>query len=183
MRRTVFVGVNLLLLGAVWLLVIAPIVGVFAVQSERLAAAQRMQAQYGAVASRGETARSARSALWSEVSTTAFLTGDTDGSLDAALQARLKSIAETAGVRVRSIRALEPKTTEGLRYFGAHIEFSGAIGALHSALKNVEQGEPFLLIETANFRVPASVAGTVATVDPPIEASLDVIAPVRGHGR
>lgn len=181
-RRIAFVSLNLAGLFVAWIIVIAPILRIFSDQSrehERLAELKR---QYAA-ARTSDFPAGGRPSSRSHLPEAAYLPDGTDGSIDAMLQARLKSAAEAAGVRIQSVRALEPRTSGGLRSFAAHLMFSGPLSTVRSVLQDIEAGKPLLFIESASFRVAAAIPGMVLREEPSVEVRLDVVGPVSPHGR
>jgi general secretion pathway protein M len=181
MRRGLFVGVNLCLLIAIYLLAIRPVLSLFSEQADRLAQARAALSQYAAIAARETAVRSKAARAGDAATSSAFLQGTSDGVINAGLQARLKTIADQAGARVQSVRALEPGTDRDVRYLGAHLELAGSIAAIYAALQTIEDREPYLFVDAASLRMPAAPPGTSPAQEPLIEAQFDIYGPVRNH--
>ena len=180
-RRGVFVGVNLCLMLALYLLTIRPLVTLLGDQADRLAQARAALARYGAIAARETAVRAAAAHAGDAASSAAFLQGTSDGAISAGLQARLKTVADQAGARVQSVRALEPVTDHDIRYLGAHLELTGPIAAIHATLQAIEDRQPYLFVDTAALRMPAAPAGVAPAQEPSVEAQFDIYGPVRSH--
>jgi hypothetical protein len=180
LRRSVFVGFNMGALALIYFLAVQPLVLLFSDQADRLSQARTTLSNYRAIADREETVRAAAARADEAASSAAFLQGASEGAASAGLQARLKAIADQAGARVQSVRALEPANEGSLRYLKAHLELAGPVAAIYATLRAIEGREPYLFVGQALLRIPAG-PGTVPTQEPSIEAQLDIHGPVRSH--
>ena len=108
LRRCVFIGVNIGLARSHLFSGIQPLVSFFSDQADRLSQARATLSKYRAIADREETVRAAAARADEAATSAAFLQGASEGAASANLQARLKAIADQAGARVQSVRALEP---------------------------------------------------------------------------
>ena len=181
LRRCVFVGINVGALALIYFLVVQPLVSLFSDQGDRLSRARTTFSKYRAIADREETVRAAASRTDEVASSAAFLQGASDGAASASLQARLKAIADQAGARVQSVRALEPTTEGGIRYLKAHLELVGSVAAIYATLRAIEGREPYLFVGQVLLRMQAGQPGISPTQEPSIEAQLDVYGPVHSH--
>jgi len=181
LRRSVFVGFNMGALALIYFLTVQPLVLLFSDQADRLSQARTTLSNYRAIADREETVRAAAARADEAASSAAFLQGASEGAASASLQARLKAIADQAGARVQSVRALEPANEESLRYLKAHLELAGPVAAIYATLRAIEGREPYLFVGQALLRMPAGPPGTLPTQEPSIEAQLDIHGPVRSH--
>ena len=117
-----------------------------------------------------------------------FLTGATEGVVNAGLQARLKSVVEAAGAQFRSVRSLAPREADALHYTGARVEISGTARAVQKAAYEIEAAKPMLFILAAIVRpsglgrVAPSAPGreTAAPEEPNIDAQFDVLGATQG---
>ena len=91
--------------------------------------------------------------------------GASDGAASANLQARLKAIADQAGARVQSVRALELPANEGrLRCISkAHLELVGSVAAIYATLRAIEGRGPYLFVGQALLRMPVAAPGILPT--------------------
>jgi hypothetical protein len=177
----VFVGVNIGVLTIIFLLFIQPIALFFSDQADRLIQARATLSKYRTIADREEYVRAAATRASDATGSAAFVQGASDGAASANLQARLKAIADQAGARVQSVRALEPANEGRLRYLKAHLELVGSVAAVYATLRAIEGREPYLFVGQALLRMPVAAPGTLPTQEPSIEAQLDVYGPVYSH--
>jgi Type II secretion system (T2SS), protein M subtype b len=168
-------------LALVYFLAVQPLVSLFSDQADLLSQARTMLSGYRVIADREETVRAAAARADEAASSAKFLQGASEGAASASLQARLKAIADQAGARVQSVRALEPATEGSVRYLKAHLELAGPVAAIYTTLRAIEAGEPYLFVAQALLRMPADRQGVLPTQEPSIEAQLDVYGPVHGH--
>jgi hypothetical protein len=181
MQRGLFLGVNLCLLVAIYLLAIRPVLSLLSDQTDRLVQARAALSHYAAIAAQETAVRNKAARAGDEATSSAFLQGTSAGAINAGLQAHLKAIADQAGARVQSVRALEPGNDHDIRYLGAHLELAGSIAAIYATLQAIEDREPYLFIDTASLRMPAAAPGTSPAQEPSIEAQFDIYGPVRSH--
>jgi hypothetical protein len=179
-RRCLFIGLNIGLLTLLYVLTIQPLVGLLYDQAERLSLARSTLSKYRVIADRDETVRAAAARASELVSSTSFLQGASEGAANANLQARLKAIAEQAGARVQSVRALESVTDGGIRYLKAHLELAGPVAAIYATLRAIEGRQPYLFVGQVLLRMLANRADG-PTQEPTIEAQLDVYGAVHSH--
>lgn len=104
-----------------------------------------------------------------------FLSGDRPALVAADLQARLKAIAASHKVAIRSSRLLAPKTEEGLAYQGLSLDLRADEAALARFIHAVESATPLLFIDTAQVR-----AARAAMADPTSAPTLDARLEIRG---
>jgi hypothetical protein len=177
----VFVGVHIGVLAVVYLLFIQPVASFFSDQADRLTQARATLSKYRTIAEREEHVRAAATRAREATTSAAFVQGTSDGTASANLQARLKAIADQAGARVQSVRALEPANDGRLRYLKAHLELVGTVAAIYATLRAIEGREPYLFVGQALLRMPVAAPGILITQEPSIEAQLDVYGPVYSH--
>jgi hypothetical protein len=103
-----------------------------------------------------------------------FLAAANEGAANAALQARLKTMAEATGARIRSVQGLPAKTNGPIRYIGARIDLYGVLGTVHKAIYAVESGKPYLFVSNASIRLSSLVSAQATATEPVIDAQLDV---------
>jgi len=181
LRQVAFVGINLCALVALYAVVVRPMLSLLAGQADRLTEARSALARYRAVSARTDAMRDAADRASQAGTAAAFLAGTSDGAINAGLQARLKTMADQAGARVQSIRALEPTTHQGIRYFGAHVDLAGPIATIHATLQAIEGREPYLFVDAIHLRMPAAPPGIVTAQEPSLEAQVDIHGPVSSH--
>jgi len=179
LRRIVFLGLNVAACLAVFLLVVNPIRAVFLEQDVEIAMRSETIARMNAIANRESDVEALARQVDAESDLGEFLAGANEGVANAALQARLKTMTEAAGARVRSIQGLQPRNNGEIKYIGARIDLYGALGAVHKAIYAVESGKPYLFVSTASIRLSPSVGAQAAKTEPVIDAQLDVFGAVQ----
>jgi hypothetical protein len=179
LRRAVFLGLNLAACLAVLFLIVQPIYAVFTEQATQIATLSDTLARMNAIANRKSDVEALARQVDAEGDLGEFLAGANEGVANAALQARLKTMAEAAGARVRSIQGLQSRNNGEIRYIGARIDLYGALGAVHKAIYAVESGKPYLFVSTASIRLSPAVSAQAAKTEPAIDAQLDVFGAVQ----
>jgi general secretion pathway protein M len=183
-RRATFIGVNLLALALVYLLLIEPARRMIADGAEAIAQRRQTLARYEAVASHEEQIQDYARQVADINGRGELLDGDSDGVINANLQARLKSIAEAAQVTVRSIQMLPDKPFQGVTLVGARIDVSGSYENVHALARALEGAPPLMIITAATLRGQAMFWGAPsAQADQAIEAQFDVFGGAPKKGR
>jgi general secretion pathway protein M len=183
-RRATFIGVNLLALALVYLILIEPARRMIADGAEAIAQRRQTLARYEAVASHEEQIQDYARQVADINGRGELLDGDSDGVINANLQARLKSIAEAAQVTVRSIQMLPDKPFQGVTLVGARIDVSGSYENVHALARALEGAPPLMIITAATLRGQAMFWGAPsAQADQAIEAQFDVFGGAPKKGR
>lgn len=182
--RTLFIGINLLALLAAYFIFVEPFRLMIASGAQAIAERRQMLARYEAVVVHERQIQD-YSRQVSEINANGELfDGDSDGVINANLQARLKAIAEKAQVTVRSIQMLPSKELQGAALVGARIEVSGPNDNVHALARALEGEPPLLLITAASIRSQTIFWGAPqGQQTDEIEAQLDVFggAPKMSH--
>ena len=178
-RRVVFLGLSLAAYLAVFFLIVHPIYAVFAEQDAQIAMLSETIARMNAIANRKSDVEALARQVDAEGDLGEFLAGANEGVANAALQARLKTMTEASGARVRSVQGLPAKSNGQIRYIGARIDLYGALGAVHKAIYAVESGKPYLFVSGASIRLSPSISAQAAMTEPVIDAQLDVFGAVQ----
>jgi hypothetical protein len=178
-RRVVFVVLNLAACVAVFILIVHPIYALFAEQDAQIAMLNETLARMNAVANRKTDIEALARQVDAESDLGEFLAGANEGVANAALQARLKTMTEAAGTRVRSVQGLPAKNNGQIRYIGARIDLYGALGSVHKAIYAVESGKPYLFVSSASIRLSPSISAQATATEPVIDAQLDVFGAVQ----
>ncbi len=173
-RRAMFLGLNLAACLAVFILIVHPICSVFVEQDAQIAMLSETLARMNAIANRKSDVEALARQVDAERDLGEFLAGANEGVANAALQARLKTMTEASGARVRSVQGLPAKSNGQIRYIGARIDLYGALGAVHKAIYAVESGKPYLFVSGASIRLSPSISAQAAMTEPVVDAQLDV---------
>jgi general secretion pathway protein M len=179
LRRAIFLGFNLAAGLAVFVLIADPIYALFAERDTQIAETSETLARMKAVASRKPDVDGLARQVDAESDLGEFLAAANEGAANAALQARLKTMAEAAGARIRSVQGLVAKSNGQIRYIGARIDVYGVLGAVHKTVHAIESGKPYLFVSNASIRLSRSVGAPGATTEPVIDAQLDVFGAIR----
>lgn len=179
LRRAVFLAINFAAGLAIFALIVDPVYTFFAERDAQIAAQRETLARMDGIASRKSDVEAIGRQVEAESDLGEFLAAANEGAANAALQARLKTMAEAAGARIRSVQGLPAKTQGDIRYIGARIDLSGALGAVHKTVYAIEGGKPYLFVASASVRLSPSVNAQAAAMEPVIDAQLDVFGAMR----
>src|SRR5882757_5555250 len=81
-----------------------------------------------------------------------FLPGSEERVVSADLQAGLKAIAATAGVRFLGIRGLQGTRSPQLRMVAVSVDLEGPLPAIRDVILAIENQKPFLFVTSASLR-------------------------------
>lgn len=151
-RRVIFAGFNLLALIALYFMFVEPIYRIVADGSRAIAERNQTLARYESVVVHEGQIQDYAHQISDINAQGELFEGDSDGVINANLQARLKTIAETTQVTVRSIQMLPNKDFQGVTLFGARIEVAGPNENIHALARALEGEPPLLLITAATLR-------------------------------
>lgn len=84
-----------------------------------------------------------------------YLPGSSDAVQIAELQSLLGRITEVESVAIRSTRALAPRERDGVRLLGIEAQLNVSIGQLQRILHKLENGRPYLVVESMQITPPA----------------------------
>lgn len=183
-RRGIFVGANLLALVIFYFLFIEPVRRIIADGAEAVAERRQTLARYEAVVSHEEQIQDYARQVANINASGELIEGDSEGVINANLQARLKSIAEASRVTVKSIQMLPEKEFRGVTLVGARIQATGSYESIHELARAIEGAPPLLIITTAALRVLDPFWGGGGNqAEQNIDVEFDVFggAPLRGH--
>lgn len=187
LRRAAFVAGNAVVALAVISFLVLPVRAFFAERDARIASQRALLARLSAIAAQEGRVQAVARETDARVEHGEFLLGTNEGVIVADLQTRLKSMAEAAGARLRSVQSLPPKTKDEVRYVGARLDVYGPVAAIHRALHAVEAGRPYLFVGAAVVRAapPVNMQGlpNAAAQEPAIDAQLDIFGAVQIKGR
>lgn len=183
-RRVLFASINLLALFSVYILVIEPVRRVIADGEQAIINRRQTLARYEAVAAHEEQIQDYARQVADINAQGELFDGDSDGVISANLQARLKAIAESTQVTVRSIQMLPDKLYQGVTLVGARIDVSGTYENVHALARALEGDPPLLLITSASLRSQAMFWGAPQGQQADeVEAQFDVFGGAPKKGR
>lgn len=177
LRGGLFLGGNLLVAVLFVNAVVWPARDFFAERDAQIADQGETLARWRAIAAQDSAVRTmATQVSMDEVE---FLSGKSEGVIQAELQSRLKSMVEKAGARLRSIRSLQTQVDQTAKYLGSRVELFGPIQTVHRAMDAIETAKPYLFIKGAILRPSPTSGPTGSTQEPTIEAQLDIFGVMR----
>lgn len=178
-RRVMFLGFNLAACLAVYFLVVHQISAVLAEQDAQIAMLSETLARMNAIASRRSDVDMLARQVDAEGDLGEFLAAANEGAANAALQARLKTMTESASARVRSVQGLPAKNDGQVKYIGARIDLYGALASVQKAIHAIESGKPYLFVSNASIRLSPLISAQAAATEPVIDAQLEVFGAVQ----
>jgi len=173
-RRAAFVGVNLLMAGVFYLLVIEPVRRLVADGAEAIAQRRLTLARYEAVAAQEGTIQQYARDVADINARGELIAGDSEGIVNANLQARLKALAEESKANVRSIQILPPRSFRGVTLVGARLDVAGPLEAVHALARALEGEPPLLIVASASLRGQSMMWGAPSENTDELEAQFDV---------
>lgn len=182
-RRVAFTGVNLLALLLFYLIFFEPVRLLLADGAAAIAERRQTLARYEAVASHDRQIQAYARQVADINGQGELFDGDSDGVINANLQARLKTIAEQAQVTVRSIQMLPEKPFQGVTLVGARLDVSGSYENIHALARALEGEPPLLIIAAAAIRGQTMLWGAAPEQNAELEAQFDVFGGAPKKGR
>jgi len=174
MRHALFVGVNIGLLLLLYLVVVAPLRQYISDRADSLTQRRTILSRYEAVAARESLVQDYARSVAESNARGELIEGGADGIVAANLQARLRTLADGAGVTVRSLQVLPAKTLRGALLVGARVEIAGTIESVHTLARALEGDAPLLLVMAATMRGQAMGWGAPQGGEQLVEAQFDV---------
>jgi hypothetical protein len=145
----VFGGIAVLLA----LVVLLPVVGLFARQSGDLDQARQDLAVYRAeLAARPRLEDELRTVSRQAVPANGLFSDDNASLAAAAMQGFVKSLVERHGGQVRSAQALTATAANGLDKIAVQFELSIPLASLKAATYDLETGTPYLFLDAVDIR-------------------------------
>jgi len=146
-RGALFLAFNLSIAVFLALFVLVPVLTHFASRSEEISENAALLARFQNIA------RNARSMMkTTSQAGDPFLPGNEERLVSADLQASLKAIATTAGVRFLSIRGLQGGQFQQLHLITVSMEMEGPLPATRNVIAAIEKQMPFLFVTAASLR-------------------------------
>lgn len=181
-RRALFVSGNLAMVGLVTWALVLPVQDFFTERDDRILEKQKALARLSAIVAQETKVRAVLTDTSTQLRGGEFLTGPNENAISADLQARLKTLAEAAGARSRSVQALPSKTVDRTRLGGSRIEIFGSLQSVQRAVHAIESSRPYLFTTAAVLKMQTPVTRPGASEEPVIHAQLDVFGAVLVDG-
>lgn len=173
-RHAAFIAFNIGVICVFVFGVAPPIVGVLKDGADGIAQRQATLARYEAISAQESAVRDYVKQVKESNAHGDLLEGASSGIVAANLQARLKTLGETAGVTIRSIQALPAKNLGTTPLVGARIDLSGRLEAVHTFVRAIESGPPLLFVMSATLRQQSMAWRLPGDENPEMEAQFDV---------
>jgi hypothetical protein len=146
-RGLLFVGCNAFAALFIVIFVIGPTFSRVSTRSEEIADNVSLLFRFGNIR-RDAKALVAKSLPGSDP----FLAANEDRLASADLQASLKAVGETVGVRLLGIRGVQGDNVPQLRLVAVNVELEGGASAIRDFVATVESQSPMLFISAASLR-------------------------------
>jgi Type II secretion system (T2SS), protein M subtype b len=156
LHRLAAIGLLLAVIGAVGMLVVAPLASYFATLRSNIATERETLGRFEAFAANKDAASALAERSEAAMHSGIFLNGETDALRTANLQALVTDVAQSEGVRLSSTRALPVQEANGLRFLGVQAECEADLRQLQAMILAVEARRPYLFIQSLQI---APVAG------------------------
>jgi general secretion pathway protein M len=165
----------LLVLGALYLLIVVPLVDLHAANAEAIEARRAMLARLNAISGEVPALR-ARLAELQRTSDqkTLLLDGGSDALASAGLQSRIGEIAAQAGLTVGSVESIPPELQGQYRRLGLRLTLNGQYEGLARLLAGLEVAAPPLIVDNMQIYAVQRRPGAAAVAASALDARLEV---------
>lgn len=148
LRRTLAVGLLIVVVGLAAALVVLPLTAHFGELRAEIARQRDLLARFESFSANKSAAENLAGRSQGALQSGIFLSGDTDALRAANLQALITEIAVKQGVRLSSARALPPRERDGLRFIGVEVELDSDMRQLQALMLTFEAQRPFLFVQS-----------------------------------
>jgi len=176
-RRGQLLALSLLLvaLGGVYLLIVSPLLGLYAERAAVLENRRMLVPRLRAAADELPFLRARVEQLRAAAGTRKItLEGATDAIASATLQSRIEELASSAGATIGSTESLPAEARSGYRRIGLRYVLSGSYETLVKFLARLESATPPVVIDNLHIHGVLRRPGTPAAAG--LDAGLDVYA-------
>jgi hypothetical protein len=173
-RRLVFFGAHALVAYSAVVSLWLPFANWSEERQAALQSKREMLARFEAVASQDAAVQEFLAQVDARNASGELLPAQNESVASAELQARLKSVATTHGVVVRSIRALPNLSTGTAQLIGVRLEFMGPIEAVRELVHAIEFAPTLFVVREAALRGQTVPRGVQAAAAPALDVTLDV---------
>ena len=176
-RRGQLLALSLLLvaLGGVYLLIVSPLIGLYAERAALLENRRMLVPRLRAAADELPALRARVEQLRAAAGTRKItLEGASDAIASATLQSRIEELATSAGATIGSTESLPAEARSGYRRIGLRYVLSGSYETLVKFLAKLESATPPLVIDNLHIHGVLRRPGTPAAAG--LDAGLDVYA-------
>jgi general secretion pathway protein M len=146
-RGALFLAFNAFVVLFLMLFVFAPVLSHFASRSEDISENAAQLSHFQNIIRNAKTLMNKAAQAGDP-----FLPGSEERVVSAELQANLKAVATTAGVRFLGVRGLQGSRSQQLRMVAASVELEGPMPAVRDVVLAIENQMPFLFVTAASLR-------------------------------
>jgi general secretion pathway protein M len=166
-KRTLFCAFNAFVGLFIAFFVVEPLMVHFSSQSDAIAEREAQLTHFQAIA------RKARALKHSAPGAAdPFLSGTEERVVSADLQANLKSIVATSGVRFLSVRGLQGSRRQQTKMVAVGLELEGTLAGVRDVIEVVENQTPFLFVTSAVLRSSSEPNDNLVRVELTIEGAM-----------
>lgn len=183
LRAPIFAIGNLAAAITILFLIVVPIRDFFADRDAHIADQRALLARLKSIVAQAQNVRFVEQRTLEQLKRGEFIVGPNDGIINADLQTRLKAKAVQSGAQLRSIQALPPKSTDGVRYLGTQLDIYGPLPAIQRTLYAIEHGTPYHFISAALIKPSHSAQSRGTSAEPTIDARLEIFVGVQLDGK
>ena len=172
--KLLFLLANVVGIALIYACLIYPVTRFWADQTEALADQRTALQRLKSIAGSQKNVEDFAASVKTELGNGAFISGANDGVISAILETNLKTLAESANAKVRSLRALPAGSAGNLPLIGVRLDMTASNKALNQTITSIEAATPLLIIRNATIR--PNVANAILTEEPQIDAQFDIFA-------
>jgi len=171
--RLLALAILLLAVGAAYLVIAAPLLGLYADRNALIEQRRNLAPRLGATAAELPVLRAQAAQLRATGNTKKVtLEGASDAIASANLQSRIEGIASSVGATVSSTESLPAETIGDYRRIGLRLVLSGEYETLMRLLAALETATPPLIID--NLQIHAQMSWGMAAAGRGLDAGLEV---------
>lgn len=184
-RRLVALSLLILLPGAAYVLLVAPLLEHYETQQLRISDLRDQAARYQRIAGEAPALERQLAALrQASRSADGYLVAANETLAGAQLQARLKSIVEQAGGSIRSSQPLPPRQDASLVRITVRVHATHRLDSLVQVVAAITGEAQVLTIDHMHVRARSAAANTPSSdAQAPLDVRLDVSGFMRGRTR
>jgi hypothetical protein len=166
-KRTLFCAFNAVVGLFIAFFIVEPLMFHFSSQGDAIAEKQAQLTHFQAIA------RKARALMHNTPGAAdPFLSGTEERVVSADLQANLKSIVVTSGVRFLSVRGLRSSRIQQAKMIAAGLELEGTLAGVRDVIEVIENQTPFLFVTSAVLRSSSESDADLVRVELTIEGAM-----------
>ena len=175
LRRAVFVLFNLLAVVLALFLFVIPMYSSLSERDAAISEQAAVLARLKSIANQRSLVQSLSQQADASFGQGEFLSGASEGVINADLQTRVKALTEAASGRLNSIQIIPTKQIDTLKYVGVRIDFAGTLQTVQRTIHAIETSKPYLFITAASMKMPRTSGPQPLTQEPMMQVQFDVL--------